>query len=108
MKTKLSFAPTPGSRRFSLPGVVYPFDVALPGWVNSALDAAVEIAEQVQAVAACLVGSHARGAGGSESDVDIIMLLDEPELLLASSGSFSRFGEGTVLIRANDFHAVQE
>ena len=82
--------------------------MTVPGWVEAALVAAVDAARQVGAAGVALVGSHARGTARTDSDLDLVLLVQEPDRLLKSSGWFSYFGEGTVLIRTEDFGGVQE
>jgi hypothetical protein len=55
-----------------------------------------------------LVGSRARGDARPDSDVDLVVLVDEPGGMLDRSAWFAIFGEGTRLIRAASFGAIQE
>jgi predicted nucleotidyltransferase len=43
--------------------------------------------------AIALVGSHARGTAGPDSDIDILLLLDDPQAFLADTGWAGFFGE---------------
>jgi formylglycine-generating enzyme required for sulfatase activity/predicted nucleotidyltransferase len=43
--------------------------------------------------AVLLVGSHARGTAGPDSDVDLVLLLDDPQVFLADTGWVHSFGE---------------
>jgi hypothetical protein len=55
-----------------------------------------------------MVGSHARGAARDDSDVDLVLLLRDPEPFLSSRAWFDAFGEGSRLIRSEHFGGVQE
>jgi hypothetical protein len=78
------------------------------GSVAGVLDAAVLLALRYGAAAVALVGSHARGEATSGSDVDLVVLLDEPGPLLASDDWVGLFGEGAVLVRSESFGVVEE
>lgn len=78
------------------------------GWVTDALRAACELAASVDAVGLALVGSRARGDAREDSDVDLVLLLSEPERLLGSDSWFTAFGPGAVLVRSEQFGALQE
>jgi len=43
--------------------------------------------------ALALLGSHARGTAGPDSDIDILLLLDDPPAFLADTGWVRAFGE---------------
>jgi predicted nucleotidyltransferase len=43
--------------------------------------------------AIALVGSHARGTAGADSDIDILLLLDDPQAFLAETSWVRTFGE---------------
>jgi len=43
--------------------------------------------------AVALVGSHARGTARPDSDIDILLLLDDPQVFLADTGWVRVFGE---------------
>jgi hypothetical protein len=43
--------------------------------------------------AVALVGSHARGTARPDSDIDILLLLDDPQVFLADTGWVRAFGE---------------
>jgi hypothetical protein len=73
------------------------------------LHAPGELATTIPGVAAvALVGSWARGAARADSDVDVVVLLDEPSRMLDTPAWHATYGEGTELIRAADFGAIQE
>ena len=50
-------------------------------------------AERDDVRAALLVGSHALGAARSDSDVDVVLLVDDPSRLLSEPGWAAGFGE---------------
>lgn len=83
-------------------------DMPLTAWVAVALDNAVRLGVDHQAVAVGLVGSRARGAAQPDSDADILVLTPEPDLLLMNDGWITQFGAGTRLVRCEDFGGVQE
>jgi hypothetical protein len=49
-----------------------------------------------------------RGAGGQDSDVDLVVLTTDTNRLLGSSDWYAAFGERVELIRTSDFGAIQE
>ena len=59
-------------------------------------------------VAIALVGSWARFAGRPDSDVDLVVLTPAPLTLLSASSWFQIFGEGSELVRSEDFGLLQE
>lgn len=79
-----------------------------PDWALRALDAAVELARRSGAAALALVGSWARADARPDSDLDLVLLVEDPERLLTSTDWFGVFGEGVHLVRAGDFGALQE
>jgi hypothetical protein len=78
------------------------------GTVAGVLDAAVLLGLRYDATAVALVGSHARGEATTESDVDLVLLLEEPGPLLDSEDWFATLGEGAELVRSASFGAVEE
>jgi predicted nucleotidyltransferase len=81
----------------------------LPSRVAAAIASTQRAAEQLPAIrAVALVGSWARGAGRDDSDVDIVVLSNEPAVLLGATEWISGFYPGADLIRTNDFGAIQE
>ncbi len=71
------------------------------------LDAARRWADEdarIRAIA--LVGSWARGVARADSDVDLLVLATDVEVLLDDRAWFGRFGLG--LVGARDFGAIQE
>jgi uncharacterized protein len=50
-------------------------------------------AHQPTIAAVALVGSHARGAARSDSDIDVVLLCEEPHAFLAHTSWIHRFGE---------------
>jgi predicted nucleotidyltransferase len=76
--------------------------------------AAVELIEQVRRApwtsdvrAVALVGSHARGASRSDSDVDLVVLADEPTRYIESTGWISALG-GLSVIRTRRWGVLTE
>lgn len=59
-------------------------------------------------VGMALVGSWARHAGRPDSDVDLVVLTNDPGPLLASTTWFTIFGEGVQLVSSEDFGLIQE
>jgi uncharacterized protein len=59
-------------------------------------------------VAIGLVGSWARGDGRTDSDVDVVVLTTSPQSLLETDDWYSLIHPKAVLVRAEDFGAVQE
>lgn len=68
----------------------------------------VALARSSDASALALVGSYARGEGRPGSDVDLVLLIEDPRSLLTSTEWFAMFGADVSLVRAADFGAVQE
>ena len=60
------------------------------------------------AVALALVGSWAAGRGRPDSDVDLVLLTDDPASLLRDDSWHRAFGEGAALVRTADFGALLE
>lgn len=80
-----------------------------PANVRQVCAAARSLAEVVPGVlGVAVVGSWARGAGRPDSDVDLVVLCETPELLLANKAWHALFGDGTELFRAEDFGLLQE
>jgi predicted nucleotidyltransferase len=50
-------------------------------------------AHQPTIAAVALVGSHARGAARPDSDIDLVLLCEEPHAFLAETSWIHRFGE---------------
>jgi predicted nucleotidyltransferase len=81
----------------------------LPDRVRNVLCDADGLATRLPGVVAIgLAGSWARGAGRSQSDVDLVVLLEEPDSVLDTTAWFSAFGDGVDLVRSADFGALQE
>lgn len=81
----------------------------LPNRIRDVLDRARGLGEQLPGVVAVgLAGSWARGAGRPDSDVDLVVLLDDPAAALDTTVWFSAFGENVDLVRCSDFGAIQE
>ena len=82
---------------------------ALPPPVAAAARAAVSVAASC-GVSSCvaLVGSWANGRATASSDVDLVLLVPEPDALLRTSDWFTAFGAGAQLVRSADFGALQE
>lgn len=59
-------------------------------------------------VAIALVGSWARDMANAESDVDLILLTEQPAIALNWSGWVSAFGDDVEIVRTADFGAIQE
>lgn len=55
-----------------------------------------------------LVGSYAMDAAGPTSDVDVVVLTDDPAAMLNSGDWFRLFDAHAELIRSGDFGAIQE
>jgi hypothetical protein len=65
----------------------------IPGAVQVLLDEVVRWAsERADVQAAGLAGSYARGTATDSSDVDVVLLVDEPGRYLADTGWTRRFG----------------
>jgi uncharacterized protein len=89
-------------------GVTVAF-VDLPPSVTAAVSAVVEVARaQGPTSCAALVGSWAADRATPASDVDLVVLVEQPERLLDFDGWYSTFAQGVTLIRQADFGAVQE
>ena len=83
----------------------------LPANVREVLAATDLLRESVpEIVAIALVGSWARSAGRPDSDVDLVVLTPQPDVLLSEDATswFSVFGEGVELVRSEDFGLLQE
>jgi hypothetical protein len=76
--------------------------------VAEALDAAVRLGVRYGATAVALVGSQARMAASPESDVDLVVLLEDPGQLLFWDDWFATFGPGVALVRKSRFGALEE
>lgn len=59
-------------------------------------------------IAIALVGSWARNAARADSDVDLIVLTDQPWVALRTTKWISVFGVEVDIVRTADFGAVQE
>ncbi len=93
---------TAGPRR------AHPAPRDLPPRVAAVLQAAVAVAQTEGAAALGLAGSWARGAGRPDSDVDLVLLADDPARLLTSHAWHERVAVGARLVGTRDFSAVQE
>lgn len=81
----------------------------LPPRVREVLTAAQTLPCVVQGVVGiALVGSWARGSGRPDSDVDLVVLTRQPDLLLDSTSWLATFGHGVDLVRSQDFGLIQE
>lgn len=81
----------------------------LPPAVIAAARAAVDVARAQDGTAcAALVGSWAVGRARPVSDVDLVLLVEDPEPLLTSEAWFDVFGPGATLVGQRDFGALQE
>ena len=84
-------------------------EAELPAHVAAASQTAVKLALATPgAVAAALVGSWARGNARPDSDVDLVLLTERPEVLLLDDRWHRDFGADATLVRTADFGAVQE
>jgi predicted nucleotidyltransferase len=69
--------------------MVEPAGARVPDRVRRALDGACQLEARLPAVVAIgLAGSWARGEGRAHSDVDIIVLTDEPAAVLGTTAWF--------------------
>lgn len=81
----------------------------LPANVQAAVDAARRLPHRFPGIVAIgLVGSWAREAGRPDSDVDLVVLTDEPRALLDNLEWRHQFDAGARLVSARDFGALQE
>ena len=81
----------------------------LPPLIAEIVEAAVDVAQAASgSVAVALVGSWASGKARQESDVDLVVLTREPEVLLQDDTWHAAFGAHVTLIRERDFGALQE
>ena len=81
----------------------------LPEHVASITRVAVQLARSAPGTTgAALVGSWARAEGRPDSDVDIVLLTEQPEGLLRDDAWHRTFGAEVQLVRASDFGALQE
>ena len=81
----------------------------LPGRIVDVVGDARALAGVLPKVVAIgLAGSWARGQARPDSDVDIVLLTEQPGAALAATSWFSTFGDDTVLVRSADFGAIQE
>lgn len=82
---------------------------SLPAHIAAVLDAAVAVGKAAPpGTAVALVGSWASGRARPDSDVDLVLLTDQPETLLRDDSWHGAFGREVRLIRAEDFGALQE
>jgi hypothetical protein len=79
--------------------------MTVPTAVADGIEALRDVAD-VQAVA--LVGSRARGTNRPDSDVDLILLTDDPGRLLDRDDWYAAFDPGAQLIRSERFGAISE
>lgn len=97
------------SRRWITCNTRYGRSVNLPPAISAAAAAAVEVARTQGATScAALVGSWAAGRAGPASDIDLVLLVEQPKHLLDDDVWYTTFGDGVRLIRQDDFGAVQE
>src|SRR5262245_4869441 len=62
--------------------------------VSDSLDCVTDWAAHQPTIAAvALVGSHARGEARPDSDIDLVLLCEEPHAFLADTSWIHRFGE---------------
>lgn len=59
-------------------------------------------------VGLALVGSWARDSARADSDVDLVVLSEDPTVALETSSWCSVFGDDVALVRTSDFGAIQE
>lgn len=62
--------------------------------------------DQEGILAVALVGSHARGVARTDSDVDLVIIIDKPEIYLNSDQWIKTFGEVKEL-KKEDYKLVQ-
>jgi predicted nucleotidyltransferase len=68
--------------------------------IDAFLQCLVEWAKtQPDLLAIALAGSYARGTAGPDSDVDLILLMVDPEAYLADRDWICRFGEPTKVVK---------
>ena len=81
----------------------------LPANVSEVLAAAHSLSRLVSGVVGiAVVGSWARAAGRADSDVDLVVLTNEPARLLDDRSWLSIFGNETVLVGERDCGLLQE
>ena len=78
------------------------------GAVAGVLDSAVLLGQRYAAAAVALVGSHARLEATEGSDVDLVVLLDDPGRLLLKDDWWDMLGPGAELVRSSSFGALEE
>jgi predicted nucleotidyltransferase len=103
---------TPKAPATDLEDSGHPVDVpldGLPANVGEILDAARLLPRLVSGVVGiAVVGSWARTAGRADSDVDLVVLANEPSRLLDDRSWLTIFGSETVLVGERDFGLLQE
>ncbi|HVX70421.1 MAG TPA: nucleotidyltransferase domain-containing protein [Mycobacteriales bacterium] len=81
----------------------------LPANVGEVLDAARLLPRLVSGVVGiAVVGSWARAAGRADSDVDLVVLANEPSRLLDDRSWLTIFGSEAVLVGERNFGLLQE
>ena len=78
------------------------------GAVADVVDASVLLGQRYGMAAVALVGSHARGHARPASDLDLVVLMADPSVLLTSDEWWACFGKDVVLVRSSSFGAVEE
>ena len=75
--------------------------------VAAFLDAVTEWARsQTDVVGVALVGSQARGVARDDADIDLVVLMDRPQVYLRNNTWTSKFGE-VVLVHREDWGRIQ-
>lgn len=95
--------------RLSRGGRHYRRIVQLPETIAAVAAAATKLIRAQGSIAcAALVGSWATGRASQDSDVDLVLLLAQPERLLETDQWHTHFGQEATLVRRGDFGALQE